>query len=81
MMTLVRTGTVSDNDYLGRQTYELADGSTLPSPTFRIRSLKVGNVIMTNVAASITPATGELLLGQRFSCRLKGKRNTAIPRD
>ena len=81
MMPLVRTGTVSDNDYLGRQTYELADGSTLPSPTFRIRSLKVGNVVMKNLAASITPATGEPLLGQGFSCRLKGKRNTATPRD
>ena len=31
VMTLVRTGTISDQDFLGKQTYQLADGSTVPS--------------------------------------------------
>jgi hypothetical protein len=30
-MTLVRTGTISDADFLGKQNYTLADGSTVPS--------------------------------------------------
>ena len=29
--TLVRTGTIADTDFLGSQTYKLADGSTVPS--------------------------------------------------
>ena len=43
VMTLVRTGTITDTDFLGKQTYKLADGSTVPSQQFVIRSLKVGD--------------------------------------
>jgi hypothetical protein len=46
VMTLMRTGTLKDTDFLGEQTYVLADGSTVPSQTFRIRSLKVGNKVL-----------------------------------
>ena len=38
--TLVRTGTVETADFVGEKTYTLADGSTIPSKTFRIRSLR-----------------------------------------
>ena len=31
VMTLARTGTITDTDFLGKQTYQLADGSTVPS--------------------------------------------------
>jgi len=65
-MTLYRTGTVRDIDFLGSQTYRLADGSTVPSPTFRIRSLKVGNQEVHDVVASISNIKGGLLLGQSF---------------
>ena len=65
-MTLYRTGTVRDIDFLGSQTYRLADGSTVPSPTFRIRSLKVGNQEVHDVVASISNIKGSLLLGQSF---------------
>jgi hypothetical protein len=40
--TLMRTGTLNESDFIGTQSYVLADGSTVPSATFRIRSLKVG---------------------------------------
>ena len=40
--TLIRTKTVSEQDFLGVQTYVLGDGTKVPSPRFRIRSLKVG---------------------------------------
>jgi hypothetical protein len=37
VMTLVRTGTISDEDFLGKQTYQMADGSIVPSQRFIIR--------------------------------------------
>ena len=33
--TLVRTGTITDADFLGSQTYKLADGSTVPGSGFK----------------------------------------------
>jgi predicted aspartyl protease len=66
VMTLYRTGTVRETDFLGRETYQLADGSTVPSTTFRMRSLKVGNREVQNVVASISNVKGSLLLGQSF---------------
>jgi len=65
-MTLVRTGTITDGDYLDKQTYVLADGSTTPSQRFVIRSLRVGDKTLDNVVGSIAPVKGSLLLGQSF---------------
>jgi predicted aspartyl protease len=70
-LTLARTGTLQDTDFIGTQTYTLADGSTAPSATFRIRSLMVGSFVIENVTASIAPAAGPLLLGQSFLSRFK----------
>jgi clan AA aspartic protease (TIGR02281 family) len=64
--TLYRTGTLVPEDFLDTQTYKLADGSTLPSRRFRIRSLKVGNVEIPNVIGSTSSTDGTLLLGQTF---------------
>ena len=69
--TLVRTGTITDADFLGRQIYKLADGSTVPSQRFLIRSLKVGNRTLENVTAGIAPVAGQLLLGQSFLKRFQ----------
>jgi clan AA aspartic protease (TIGR02281 family) len=69
--TLVRAGTISSTDYVGSQTFVLADGSTIPSPEFRIRSLRVGNLVLRDVIASVTGPNGSLLLGQTFLTRLK----------
>ncbi len=71
VMTLLRTETIAEADFLGRQTYRLADGSTLPSQQFTIRSLKVGNRTLDNVIGSIAPVSGSLLLGQSFLSRFK----------
>lgn len=68
--TLVRTGTIQESDYLGTQTYVLADGSTTRSHRFRIRSLRLGSLELRNVAASVAPPAGSLLLGQSFLGRL-----------
>src|SRR5215831_5196988 len=65
-LTLVRTGTIRDTDFLPGQTYTLADGSTVKSARFLLRSLKIGQRRVANVAASIGPVSSALLLGQTF---------------
>ena len=71
VMTLMRTGTLKELDFLGEKTYVLADGSKVPSQTFRIRSLKVGNKVLENVTGSVAAVQGSLLLGQSFLGRFK----------
>jgi predicted aspartyl protease len=71
VLTLVRTETITDADFLGKQTYQMADGSTVPSQRFVIRSLKVGDKTLENVTGSIAPVAGTLLLGQSFLSRFK----------
>jgi predicted aspartyl protease len=69
--TLFRTGTIKESDFIGTQTYVLADGSKVPSMQFRLRSLKVGDKILGDVIASVAPAQGSLLLGQSFLSRFQ----------
>jgi clan AA aspartic protease (TIGR02281 family) len=71
VLTLIRTGTLQDTDFIGTQKYKLADGSIAPAATFRIRSLTVNNVEIGDVKASVAPVAGELLLGQSFLSRFK----------
>ena len=40
-LTLLRTGTIRDEDFLPGESYQLADGSTVKSPRFNIRDLEV----------------------------------------
>jgi predicted aspartyl protease len=67
----MRTKTISQQDFLGQQTYVLADGSKVPSQRFRIRSLKVGNKTIENVVASIASVNATILLGQSFLRKFK----------
>jgi hypothetical protein len=69
--TLIRTKTITQGDFLGTQTYVLADGSKVPSQQFRIRALKVGNKTVENVVASVASVSGEILLGQSFLGKFK----------
>jgi clan AA aspartic protease (TIGR02281 family) len=68
--TLVRTGTIAKTDYLDTQVYQLADGSESRAQRVRLRSLRVGNVEIRDVIASVAPQAGTLLLGQSFLARL-----------
>ena len=70
-MTLVRTGTITDADFIDKQTYQLADGSTIPSQRFVIRTLKIGDKTLENVVGGIAPVAGSPLLGQSFLSRFK----------
>jgi uncharacterized protein/predicted aspartyl protease len=65
-MTLARAGTISEEDFIGSQTYTLADGSQLKGDQFRLREVRLGNHVAHNVVASIGPVKGDLLLGQTF---------------
>ena len=69
---LLQTGTLQKTDFIGATTYTLADGSKVPSATFRIRSLTVNKIEIQNIKAGVTPtAAGDLLLGQSFLSRFK----------
>jgi predicted aspartyl protease len=71
VMTLMRTGTLKNSDFLGEKAYVLADGSEVPSRTFRIRSLTVGSKVLENVIGSIASVRGGGLLGRSFLRRFK----------
>jgi tetratricopeptide (TPR) repeat protein/predicted aspartyl protease len=71
VMTLLRTGTITDADFLGTQEYRMANGSVVPSKQFVIRSLKVGDRTLNDVTGGIAPVEGSLLLGQSFLRRFK----------
>jgi clan AA aspartic protease (TIGR02281 family) len=69
--TLKRLGTISGSDFIGSKIYVLADGSRIPSETYRISSLRVGDLVMQNVTVRIAAENSGLLLGQSFLSRLK----------
>jgi len=69
VLTLMRTGTLQESDFIGSKKYALADGSTQVSETFVIRSLKVGNFVLKDVKGSLGKLQGPLLLGQSFLSR------------
>lgn len=68
--TLVRAGTLTEEDFLPGRTYTLADGSTLRSARVTLRSLRIGPTRLANVTAVIAPPDGSLLLGQSALERL-----------
>jgi TPR repeat protein len=69
--TLMRVGAIREPDFIGENTYVLADGSPTKSPTFTIRTLKVGNTVLENVRGSVASPQASLLLGQSFLKRFK----------
>jgi hypothetical protein len=71
VQTLVRNGTLVQSDFIGEKTYVLADGSRLPSVTFKLRDLRVGSHQLQNVTASAGTPKSEPLLGQSFLSRFK----------
>lgn len=69
--TLIRTQTITAADFLGTRSYKLADGSIVPSETFRIKSLQVGTAKANNVIGSVVNEGGALLLGQSFLSKFR----------
>ena len=71
VLTLMRTGTIEDKDFIEEQKYRIADGSVVTSKTFNIKSLRVGDKTVLNVAGSMSDTKGSLLLGQSFLSKFK----------
>jgi uncharacterized protein len=71
VLTLMRTGTIADSDFIGTRNYRLADGRVVPSLTFRIRSLRVGTFVLTDVVGSLSDTAATPLLGQSFLSRFR----------
>jgi hypothetical protein len=66
------TGTLDPGDFIGSQTYALADGSVLPSFRFVLHQVNVGAHAVKDVIASVAPAKSEYpLLGQSFLSGLR----------
>jgi clan AA aspartic protease (TIGR02281 family) len=63
---LIRGGALGRDDFIGTQTYQLADGSRVKGRRIVLRELTVGGQSVRNVVASIGPARSPALLGQTF---------------
>lgn len=64
-LTLIRTKTIKDSDWLPGGTYQFADGSTAKSMRFSLKSIQIGNKILENVECSIANSfSSPMLLGQ-----------------
>lgn len=63
---LRRAGKFSDADFTGTQMVKVANGSIVKARTFTLRSLAIGNRVVTNLHASVAPAKATPLLGQTF---------------
>jgi aspartyl protease family protein len=70
-LTLIRTGTIKDDDFIGTQTYSFADGSTATSRVFILKQIKIGNTYYKNIRASISNSIdAPMLLGQSVLQRI-----------
>jgi clan AA aspartic protease (TIGR02281 family) len=68
--TLIRTGTVTQSDFLTSKTYVIADGSKHLMPRFVLHELRVGDRVVKDAIASVAPDEADSLLGQSFLQKL-----------
>jgi clan AA aspartic protease (TIGR02281 family) len=71
IVTLMRNGTLQATDFRESRTFTTANGGRTPLKTFRIRSLKVGDVVVTDVTGIVAAAKAPPLLGQSFFNQFK----------
>lgn len=64
---LVKSGTLTEYDYIGQEKYQLADGSVINAHKVVLREISIGNFTLHNIVASINEnMDAPLLLGQSF---------------
>lgn len=68
---LIRTKTVKKEDMLGFEKFSIADGSIIEKPVFILKELKIGNITVYDIKASVGNSDSELLLGQSFQKKFK----------
>ncbi|MBW2937540.1 retroviral-like aspartic protease family protein [Aureisphaera sp. CAU 1614] len=62
---LIKQGTLTKDDFLGVQNFQIADGSISEGSIINLRTVQIGNRVLNNVKASIVHNTSApLLLGQ-----------------
>jgi hypothetical protein len=69
-MTLLRSRSVTENDFIGDGIFITADGSKHKSQRFVLREVQVGDRVIKDVIANVVPIEGDPLLGQSFLSRL-----------
>jgi clan AA aspartic protease (TIGR02281 family) len=70
--TLVKTGTINENDWLPGSIYTFADGSSAKSRRFMLRSIEIGGREFTNIPCAVANSnSAPMLLGQSFLERLR----------
>jgi predicted aspartyl protease len=67
VQTLMRKGSVREEDFLSSGIYQLADGSMVPSERFTIRTIKVGEIEIENVTATLLRLLGLCFLDRAFN--------------
>ena len=64
-LTLIKTGTIKENDWLPGAYYTFADGTTAKSMRFKLKSVKIGDKVVYDVTCSISNSLdAPMLLGQ-----------------
>ena len=62
---LYKQGTLTDDDFLGTQQYQIADGSISEGTIINLKTVKIGNRTLTNVQAAVVHnMDAPLLFGQ-----------------
>ncbi|MCG9900882.1 MAG: retroviral-like aspartic protease family protein [Hydrotalea sp.] len=62
---LYKQGTLTDDDFLGTQQFQIADGSISEGTIINLKTVKIGNKTLSNVQASIVHnMDAPLLFGQ-----------------
>lgn len=70
-LTLLRTGTITESDWLDGAYYRFADGTSAKSKRFRLKSVKIGERVIHGVTCSISNSiNAPMLLGQSVLERL-----------
>lgn len=64
LRALVGNGSVTENDVIGLGTAETADSSTYLTARVRLRELRIGDTVVPDVTAAVSPALSQPLLGQ-----------------
>lgn len=69
--TLIKQGKIDKSDILGYEYYQIADGSTVKQLSILLRKLQIGEIVVTNIKASVGSTISPLLLGQSFMQKFK----------
>lgn len=70
-LTLLRTKTISDDDWLEGEYYRFADGSVAKSERFKLDEIEIGDDKLYNIVASISNSiNAPMLLGQNVLSKL-----------